>query len=135
MSSNPFLKLFVDVVSQEGDDGDAVSAVEFSNNGYHIAVVQHSGVVRVLDLRKQKSVATLNGESAIKHVTSVAFDPSGKYLAYGGTSTIAVTTVKEWGATASISAHKSASSLVWGGSYGLVASSDKERQVRFYGTK
>jgi pre-mRNA-processing factor 19 len=132
-SSSNMMYLIISL--QEGDDGDAIAAIEFSNNGYHIAVAHHSGVVRALDLRKQKAIATLNESGELKAVTSVAYDPSGKYLAYGGTGSIAITTVKEWGSTATIAVHKSASSLVWGGKSGLIACSDKERQVRFFGAK
>jgi WD40 repeat protein len=126
---------------------DAVTDLVFSNNGYHLAVAYASGVVRVWDLRKQSVVATMNqvveGDSEevkknkLATVDTVAFDDSGKYLAYGGAGGIRVTTVKEWGITAQADV-KLVSSLVWGSakdksSFSMAVCSEKKRNVTFYG--
>jgi len=126
---------------KEGDAVDAVTAVEFSSNGYHLAVAYKSGLVRVWDLRKQNVIATLN-ETAnadanaadgklLKSVDTVGFDDSGKYLAFGGSGGMRITTVKEWGITAAVDAPL-VSGLAWGTSL-MVACSEKQRNVTFYG--
>lgn len=75
-----------------------VSAVECSNNGYHIAAAYQNGTILVWDLRKRTILATLNtctndatnkdgAEAAavvVETIVSVKFDDSGKYLAYSG---------------------------------------------------
>jgi pre-mRNA-processing factor 19 len=125
-------------------DADATVAMEFSNNGYHLAVSYASGLVRVWDLRKQTVVATVNkpkndneednkdSPNALESVETVSFDDSGKYLAYGGIGGIRITTVKEWGITAQVDG-KLVSRIVWGSTSGLAACSEKKRNVTFYG--
>jgi pre-mRNA-processing factor 19 len=115
----------------KGDDDDAVVSVTFSNNGYHIAAVYKSGAVKVWDLRKQTVVASLNVDVSDDHhlaiVSAVSFDPSGKFLAYGGPKGIRVSTVKEWGVTASFDVP--ADYLSWAGAATLVSASKKGRQI------
>lgn len=108
---------------------DAVVCVTVSNNGYHIASSNKSGSVAVWDLRKQKLVATLNeGQSTgLDSVHAVDFDPSGKYLAFGGEKGIRVSTVKEWGVTATF--NSAADLLSWAGAAMLVSSGRKGRKV------
>ena len=93
-----------------------VSSMQFSNNGYHLAVAyKQSGFIHIWDLRKQSILVTLNGtddKDRIEQVMAVQFDDSGKYLAYSGNikkssggdgSTemiVAITTVKIWDRTA-----------------------------------
>ena len=121
----------------EGKDADlgTVTGISISNNGYHVAVAYGSGKVLVWDLRKQKVLATLNGEESgdgrLESVLAVGFDDSGKYLAYCGKGGVRVTTVKEWDSTASI-AGSLVSGLVWGQSW-MASCSNKGRKVTFYG--
>lgn len=118
---------------KEGDADDAVVDIEFSSNGYHLAVAYSSGIVRVWDLRKQKVLATLNEseDGKLSTVDAVCFDVSGKYLAYGGTGGTRITTVKEWGITASMNG-KLVTGLAWG-PLTLAACSEKQRNVMFFG--
>jgi len=141
-----------------GSDGNvSVVAICVSNNGYHVAAAYSDAKVRVWDLRKQKLVAALNENSneeeaaasaLLETVECVDFDDSGKYLAYGGTGGIRITTIKEWGVTASYddsdaddsgSSKKKAakkhpvSNVAWVGASGIVATSKKHREVEFYG--
>lgn len=107
---------------------EAIVSVTVSNNGYHIASTNKSGVVAVWDLRKQKLVASLNEEQGeLGSVHSVAFDPSGKYLSYGGEKGIRVSTVKEWGVTASF--NSAADHLTWAGAAMMVSAGRKGRKV------
>jgi pre-mRNA-processing factor 19 len=109
--------------SSPEQDG-VVVAVQFSNNGYHIAAAHQSGLIRVWDLRKQKVIAELNrtsGVDPLKHIESVQFDDSGKYLAFSGgeTLTVCISTVKEWDITAKWVApdYGASHGLVWGDSW------------------
>eukprot|EP00980_Cylindrotheca_fusiformis_P008941 scaffold1909_cov130-Cylindrotheca_fusiformis.AAC.8 len=116
---------------QDGDD--AIVAIAFSNNGYHLATAHKSAAVRFWDLRKQKTIATLNPDkSLLASVTSLAYDASGKYLAYGGKDGVQVTTVKDWGSTASLDSKSPVSGLVWGGTL-IISCGEKERDVSFHG--
>jgi WD40 repeat protein len=118
------------------DAGTGVTSVAFSANGYHIASTYSSGKVLVWDLRKQIVVTTLNVEQGnnkdhevLDAVLTCSFDPSGKYLAYGGPGGVRITTVKEWTTVAALDT-SSASFLVWGEGFLAVANS-KKRDVAF----
>ena len=101
-----------------------VSSVEFSNNGYHLAVAYAAGILVVWDLRKQSILKILNDADdtqKLDRIASVQFDPSGKYLAYSGSIgnsdlVVAVTTVKEWARTMTFQVPNAdvCSGLVWG---------------------
>mmetsp|Transcript_26603 Transcript_26603/g.62495 ORF Transcript_26603/g.62495 Transcript_26603/m.62495 type:complete len:560 (+) Transcript_26603:221-1900(+) len=122
---------------QEGDEKDAITAVAVSNNGYHIAAGHDSTAVRYWDLRKQKVVATL--EKQLGSIRTVAFDRAGKYAAMGGKGGVKITTIKEWGTTATCETKKPVSGIVWTNSSKtdnatmLEASCDGERAVQVFG--
>lgn len=78
--------------------GSPVVDVKFSNNGYHIAAAHENGVIVIWDLRKQKEVTRLNTPT----VSSVCFDATGKFLAYGQKEGLTITTVKQWDHTVTI---------------------------------
>ena len=107
-----------------------MSAIAISNNGYQIAAAHDSGTLRFWDLRKQKTVATL--KDLLQSLQTVAYDESGKYLAIGGSGGLRITTVKEWGTTASIDTKHPISGIAWSEST-MEVCSDKERAVSFYG--
>jgi WD40 repeat protein len=93
-------------------------------------VAHDSAKVTFWDLRKQKALATIKDE--LDSVTAVTFDKGGKYAAMGGKGGVKITTVKEWGITASLESKHPASGLVWTKST-LAFSSDKDRAVHFFG--
>lgn len=113
------------------EEADPVTCINISNNGYNIAASHASSVVRVWDLRKQKVAASL--KDMLKAVDVVAFEKSGKYLAMGGQGGVKITTIKEWGTTASYETKKPVSGLVWSKA-GLEVCSDKERSIHFFGS-
>jgi WD40 repeat protein len=121
---------------QDGDAEDALVAVAFSNNGYHLGTAHASATVRFWDLRKQKTLAVMNtSKELLDSVTTLAYDDSGKYVAMGGSGGVRITTVKEWGTTASIATGKKpVSGIVWTQST-IAICSDKERTVRILGTE
>ena len=114
--------------------GAAVQAVAFSNNGYYIASAYSNGHVLVWDLRKQSILTTLNEEGDLAAVSSVAFDESGKYLAYSGQTkkgmAVQVVTVKHWDQSvllAGPSKSKSSNGLTWN-KKGIAACASSGRQ-------
>jgi hypothetical protein len=75
----------------------------------------------------------MNGdESLLQSITTIAYDDSGKYAAFGGKGGFVITAVKEWGTTAKITADKPISGMVWTKT-GIAGCSDKERAISFYG--
>ena len=89
--------------------------------------------VRFWDLRKQKTIATIGGDvSLLEAITTVVYDESGKFAAFGGKGGFVITAVKEWGVTAQIKSDKPISGMVWTQS-GITGCSDKERAISFYG--
>lgn len=126
-------------------DDDPLVSLAVSNNGYHIAAAYASDKVCVWDLRKQKILAEMNSKEkdavTVESVTAVAFDESGKYLAYGGVDGTNIITVKEWDTvTKHLPAKKPVTGIVWGGagntdslsSWWLATCSNKQRDVMFY---
>lgn len=100
-----------------------------------MATAHDSAVVRAWDLRKQTTLKVLNeNKSNMANVTSLSYDASGKYLAFGGKGGVQITTVKEWGTTGSIDV-KNATGIVWCDDATLATCSDKERTVRFHGVE
>ena len=97
-----------------------------------MATGHKSASTRFWDLRKQKTIGTLNDDKTLSSIDTIAFDASGKYAAVGGDGGLLITTVKEWGKTATIAAKKGVADLVWTKT-GLASCSNKERPVTFYG--
>jgi len=122
---------------QEGEEEDAITAMAASINGYHVAVGYDSSAVRFWDLRKQKVVATL--DKPMESIRTVAFDRAGKYAAIGGKGGVKITTVKEWGTTASFETKHPVTGIVWSSSSSksnnnvLEVSFDKLRAVKLVG--
>ena len=117
---------------QEGEEQDGITAIAFSNNAYHIAAGHDSAAVRFWDLRKQKVIATLKDDESLESIQTIAFDKAGKYAAVGGKGGVKITTVKEWGTTASLETKYPVSGIVWSKSM-LEVSCDRERAVQLYG--
>ena len=120
---------------KEGEEGEATTAVAISNNGYHIAVGYDSSTVKFWDLRKQKVVATL--EKQLDSIETVTFDKAGKYAAMGGKGGVKITTIKEWGTTASFETKHPVSGIVWNSIKSsntlLEVSTNGQRAVQLFG--
>ena len=70
-----------------------ITSVSFSENGYHLASCDESGVVKLWDLRKLKELKSFQVPGP---GTSVAFDASGKYLVVATATNVVVREVKPW---------------------------------------
>lgn len=113
-------------------DNSPITHLDVSPNGYHIAASDAAGKVRVWDLRKQQQVALLNEEEErLETVEAVRFDPSGKYLAYGGTGGSRIVAAKTWENVTNLQAQLT-SGLAWGDGW-IAKFSTKKREVAFYG--
>ena len=147
---NQALVSTVNAVSDTESPASAVTALSFSENGYHLLGSNADGQVCVYDIRKIGSdksiIAKLNVESSDNPqafvgstINTVSFDPCGKFLAYGGEQGIVVVAVKEWDTVLTrmdAENGKAISSLAWSEDAKWIASvSGKERITRFWGEK
>jgi pre-mRNA-processing factor 19 len=117
-------------LESEETKGEAIVAISFSNNGYHLAIATAS-VVQVLDIKKSKVLTTIKGED----IQCVKFDPSGKYVAYGGAEGATIVTPKEGTTVATIAKNHTVGSLIWTADQQIVTCGDADREVRFHGLK
>lgn len=121
-SSLPSCFLFVadsQLPISKSNDQQSIDCIAFSENGYHVATSSSapSTAIQIWDLRKLQSIAVIHpngtdgngdenedGEGAddangntrvdIGRISSVAFDPSGVFLAYSGEGGTKVCVVK-----------------------------------------
>jgi pre-mRNA-processing factor 19 len=103
-----------------------IIGIYFSNSGYHVATI--SDKLLIWDLKKQAILQHLAND-----VTSAAFDPSGKYIAYSTSSSLVVASVKEGKSLCTIHADGIVH-LLWD-NVNVVAASDKERAIRLYSSQ
>lgn len=131
-------------------EGNPITNIAFSENGYHIATSTPS-TFAVWDLRKQKIIGSIE-----EKVYAVAFDPSASYIAYGVESAIKVCKSKELYAVVATYEYEKKKAgrgkkkktedevikggLVWGAGAGddkvwLASGCDGEKPVRFWGVE
>lgn len=116
------------------DGDDSVTTIAFSDNGYHLATGHATAKVRFWDLRKQEIITTMNGDgSLLQSISSIIYDASGKYAAFGGRGGLVVTTVKDWGATLRIEMDNAVSGIGWT-KRGIATCSEREQVISFYGS-
>lgn len=80
----------------EHEEGGAVNALAFSENGYYMASAGEDGYARLWDLRKLNNFQKLAIGAAPGAASSVAFDYSGSYLAVGGKDCAKVKTTEKF---------------------------------------
>ena len=114
------------------DHGSSVTSLCFSENGYHMASGGQDGVVRLWDLRKLKCTKSFTLDAGMP--TSVAFDASGKYLAYTTSKgSASVRTVKTWKAIADIKAsHRKLTDCAFGPSASFLATVSVDRYLKVF---
>ena len=71
-------------------------------------------------------------QDQLESVRVVVFDKAGKFAAMGGKGGVRITTVKEWGTTASFDTKYPVSGIVWSKNT-IEVSGDSERAVHFFG--
>ena len=111
-----------------------LNSLSFSENGYYLAgSFESSPVVEIFDLRKLKSVHSIQFEDGISSPLNVKFDPSAQFLAVGGHD-VRIFTNKKWDEISRFEDNANLiQSLSWGvGSHELITSG-LDRTVRFYG--
>ena len=114
------------------DGEDSVTTIAFSDNGYHLATGHATAKVRFWDLRKQEIIATMNDDgSLLQSISSVIYDASGKYAAFGGRGGLVVTTVKDWGTTMRIELEYPLSGIGWT-KRGIATCSEGEQVISYY---
>ena len=124
--------LLAGTLETPGDDVH-VTAFQFSANGYHLVTPTDSNVLLVWDLKKQSILKSIETDNK---VADVAMDKSGKYLAYAvtGQNKICVTTMKEWGDTATLDCKgKGQIKLDWQEADRFVVCRTTERAVQMWG--
>ena len=67
----------------------------------------------------------------MESVSALAFDASGKYLAYGGKGGVQISAVKEWGETAKLVSKSPVSAIAWGEAM-IATASEGDRVVLFH---
>jgi pre-mRNA-processing factor 19 len=133
----------------QGHTDQPILSIAFSENGYHVASSSNNDTILLWDLRKQKVVAQISatnegeeGNSLL--ITSMAFCPIGKYIAFGtNTGSITIHTGKDWDTKVNLSSSSSSGSkskengavtgIVWGkNAQSLYTCSDSERNVKLW---
>lgn len=95
----------------KGAHSGGITAFAFSENGFHCASAEASGVVKLWDLRKLANFHTINsvsidGDKAGALVSSLVFDDSASYLAAATGSRVVVYGTKSWEEVTNLADHK-----------------------------
>lgn len=127
-------KLATTLAMSNEAESSPITVIDFSEKGVHLASVDDKGNVSVWDLRKQKSMISMN---VLEGVSCVSFCPIGKYFAYGTLKgQVVVTAVKDWDKKAILSdGDKGAiSGLSWGkDAKSMAVTSTTSRVVKIWG--
>jgi len=110
-----------------------IKSVVMSNNGYHIGVVNHDNTCSLWNLRKQKEMAQLNQKKGLQFVSSIGFDDSGTYVAFGGADGIHIVPVKDWETLTATMDGSAECGLEWGESW--IVSSSGSSAIQVHGKK
>jgi len=112
----------------------SVTGVSFSENGYYLASADEQGTVKLWDLRKLQNFHTIATKD-LTSISNIAFDDCGAYLGIAGED-IRVFTSKGWELVKTLKDHKGAvTALKFGPSTNFIASTSKDRTLKFFGAK
>jgi len=106
-----------------------ISCVAFSENGYYMASAAADATIKVWDLRKLCELKTLDISDK---VCALAFDNSGKYLAYASPERIQVTIVKEWTVLCDLETDGDTRALDFGINATFLAAASSKGQLDFF---
>jgi len=107
----------------------SISCVAFSENGYYMSSAAADATVKIWDLRKLCEIKTLDITSKVR---ALAFDNSGKYLAYASAERIQVTVVKEWTVLCNIETDGDTRALDFGIDAKFLAAASSKGQLDFF---
>ncbi|GMF34509.1 unnamed protein product [Phytophthora lilii] len=128
------------VVTFEGHTAP-VTALGFSENGYHLASGSEDGVVKLWDLRKATSFFELDlkkeqPKMKLGAIHSISFDASGSHLAVASAQTIQVlkeVSKNHWEVVKTLSDHKAAvTGVQFAPDSSFLASTSMDRSLKIY---
>lgn len=109
-----------------------ISALSFSENGYYLATAADDACVKVWDLRKLRSIKTIQLDDGYE-VRDLCFDQSGTYLAVAG-SDVRVYLCKQWSELRVFNDHTAtATGVRFGKNSTYLASTSMDRTLKLYG--
>lgn len=114
----------------------SVSALCFSENGYHLASADFSGVVKLWDLRKLQNYDNIQlADQDNLNIHDVQYDSSASYLAIAGGTRISLYGCKDVDLlNDQLTDHKDhINGLSWGSQARVLASVAKDRQLKLWG--
>lgn len=115
-----------------------LTAFAFSENGFHCASADVSGVVKLWDLRKLTAFHTLppsagEGDKAGAIVSALSFDESSSYLAVAAGSRVLIHGTKGWEQVMQLAEHKErVTGLAWGSQARSIVSVGMDRQLKVW---
>jgi len=128
-----YLKEGTNVANFPGHTGP-ISALAFSENGYHLASAADDSCVKLWDLRKLRNFKTIQLEEGYE-VKDLSFDSSGSYLAVAGTD-VRVFLCKQWNELLVSHDHTAtATGVRFGDNARYIASTSMDRTLKIYGSQ
>jgi pre-mRNA-processing factor 19 len=115
-----------------------LTALAFSDNGFHAASAEASGAIKLWDLRKLANIhtiqcAALEGDKAGALVSSLSFDGSASFLAAAVGSRVAVYAAKSWEEIIQLAEHKDrVTGVAWGSQARSIASVSMDRNLKIW---
>mmetsp|Transcript_14569 Transcript_14569/g.17723 ORF Transcript_14569/g.17723 Transcript_14569/m.17723 type:complete len:583 (+) Transcript_14569:97-1845(+) len=125
--------------SSKSNPTSDILTMTFSEKGYHLAIATNDGNIAIWDLRKMKNITiiTIDGDDTV--ATALCFDPVGKYLSYGTSSSqTVVVPIKDWNNKVvldeqSKNSNGKVTGLVWGiDAQSIVTSYENDRAIYFW---
>jgi len=111
-----------------------VTGVSFSENGYYLATSDEQGTVKMWDLRKLQNFHTISSKD-LTSISNISFDDCGAWLGIAGED-IRIYSSKGWELIKTFKEHKAAVTAVrFGPGTNFIASTSKDRNLKFFGTK
>jgi len=121
-----------------GSHTGGLTALTFSENGYHCASAEASGLIKLWDLRKLANIHTIQcssveGDKAGAVVSSLAFDSSASYLSAAVGSRVAVYAAKTWAELIQLHEHKDrVTDIAWGSQARTIVSVSMDRNLKIW---
>jgi len=112
----------------------AVTGLSFSENGYYLASADDQGTVKLWDLQKLQNFHTISSKD-LPSISNIAFDDCGAWLGIAGED-IRVFSSKGWELVKTFKEHKgTVTAIRFGPNANYIASTSKDRNLKFFGGK